>query len=715
MAAQRTPADGWLSLTWDDLEEWAGSRSVERGRSYQRGERVKKLAVTDAGELLATVRGSYEPNYTTTVSLKPGKAKSLASNCTCPVGLNCKHAVAVIAEYLDAVAKGRAVAKTDGNDPRWADLDDPEDSEDEGDDEYEDEGYDDEYDPPPARPSRTPRPAKAKRTSATDADIEQYIRAKSQGELADLVVSFTHRFPELHTEFKERLALMSGDVSRIVIEARKEIRRITAEEAWRSGWTGEGHTPDYGPIRNRFERLLELGHPDEVVALGREFIREGQEQIGRSDDEGDTAMGFTKVMPVIFRAVASSSLSPPERLLFAIDAVLEDEYDALGDGVNEVLEAKWKPADWSAVADQLAKRLTAKATGEDSFTRDYRRRQVARWLTRALAEAGRDAELEPLYEKEAQATGSYEEIVGFYLQKGRLDDAAKWARDGIAATASKWPGIADHLAATLCDLAAKQKQWDVLAAHAAFKFFAQPHRGGFVELVQAAKKAGVEKPVREAALRFLETGAMPYRLNTSTAKAKPAPAKPSTAVRKASEPRRVVPPSRVSIDPDWPLPVPDYLEPMLEPRVRFHDEPRPRLDVLLDMAIAAKDPAEVLKWYDAMRAKLKGNRDYYTGVGYADRVAKAVADTHPERALEIYAAALNAQLPNASPSAYEAAAGYLKKLRPIYEKLKRAAEWDALVAGIREKYRNRPKFMETLDKMQGSRTTIVDAVRKKKK
>jgi len=202
MAKQPAPGDGWLSLTWDDLEEWAGGRSVERGRTYQRGGRVKNLAVTDAGELLATVRGSYEPNYTTTAALKPGKAKSLSSNCTCPVGLNCKHAVAVIAEYLDAVAKGRVVAKTDGNDPRWAELDEAEEHDEEGYDEYEEDEYGDGYDPPPAKPSRPPRPVKAKPTSTTDADIEQYIRAKSQGELADLLVSLTHRFPELRTELE---------------------------------------------------------------------------------------------------------------------------------------------------------------------------------------------------------------------------------------------------------------------------------------------------------------------------------------------------------------------------------------------------------------------------------------------------------------------------------------------------------------------------------
>src|ERR1039457_4826939 len=27
--------DGWTALSWDDLAEWAGSRSVDRGRKYQ--------------------------------------------------------------------------------------------------------------------------------------------------------------------------------------------------------------------------------------------------------------------------------------------------------------------------------------------------------------------------------------------------------------------------------------------------------------------------------------------------------------------------------------------------------------------------------------------------------------------------------------------------------------------------------------------------------
>ena len=158
--------------------------------------------------------------------------------------------------------------------------------------------------------------------------------------------------------------------------------------------------------------------------------------------------------------------------------------------------------------------------------------------------------------------------------------------------------------------------------------------------------------------------------------------------------------------------MPDYLIPLLRKPGRYDPGPRPHLDVLLDMAIAAKQPDEVLRWFDKMRSK-DGREPYYSSSSaYADRVADAVASTHPERAIEIYLAGLNAQLPHAQQSAYEAAAGYLKKLRPIYESLGRASEWHALLASIREKYRNRPRFMEILDGLEGR--TIVQGSRKRR-
>jgi uncharacterized Zn finger protein len=169
----------------------------------------------------------------------------------------------------------------------------------------------------------------------------------------------------------------------------------------------------------------------------------------------------------------------------------------------------------------------------------------------------------------------------------------------------------------------------------------------------------------------------------------------------------------VKIESSWPLPVPDYLLPLSERPGRYDRAPRPHLDILLQMAIAAKRPDEVLRWFDKMRSEPRHAGSYEGPLGHADRVAEAVSTAYPERALEIYQAALNAQLPHAQFSAYEAAVGYLRKLRPLYESLGRPGDWSALLTSIREKYRNRPRFMELLDGLDGR--TIVQSTRSRRK
>jgi uncharacterized Zn finger protein len=732
----------WTKLTWDDLERWAGSRSVSRGRTYQRGGRVRDLNISQAGELLATVMGGAR--YVTTVALSPGRKRpSLESVCTCPVGASgCKHAVAVVAEYLQAIADGRDVPAASEDDPRWAKLDSDRAQQDEWDDE-DDEGSwneDEDEDADSVRPVRKGRGSStpARRQAGIvnwDDKIEQHLRAKSQAELADLVWSLVRRFPEIYQEFRERIALQEGDVGRLVAEARREIRQVTSETAWQNDWTGEGHIPDYSKIRHRFERLLELGHADDVVSLGRELIAQGLRQIGEAHDEGDTATAFAECLPVVFQAVTRSSLSGPERLLFAIDAELDDDYDALSDSTEALFDAPAHSQDWSVVADTLAQRLKTSSAREeraaaDSFSRHYARDRVTNWIATALENAGRDQELRALYESEARATGSYERLVRFLLEQKHFEDAERWAREGISATCEKLPGIAASLAASLCEVAQKRKQWDVVAAHAAFKFFSDhPGPSTFDELVKAAKKAGVEEPVRAAALRFLETGALPYQVivpppAAATVKGKSTQSlvkKRGTAIqsktRPAAPPPEPTPAAaiRVKIEPQWPLPFPDYLIPFLDRPGRYNPAPRPHLEVLLEMALAAKHPDEVLRWFDKMQSAPRGP-GYYQGpygYGYSDRVAEAVSAAYPERAIAIYTAALNVQLPHAQQSSYESAAAYLRKLRPIYESLNRASEWTALVASIREKYRNRPRFMDLLDGLEGR--SIVQSARTRRK
>jgi uncharacterized Zn finger protein len=84
----------------------------------------------------------------------------------------------------------------------------------------------------------------------------------------------------------------------------------------------------------------------------------------------------------------------------------------------------------------------------------------------------------------------------------------------------------------------------------------------------------------------------------------------------------------------------------------------------------------------ALRPRARAGSFYGFG-SYADRVAAAVAEAHPERALEIYRGCVDSNLTQASISAYETVAAYLKKMHPILKSLDCGPEWNDLVAKIR--------------------------------
>jgi len=55
MPKKKARLDRFSDQTWNDIEEWASSKIVSRGKSYQRQGRVSDLAVTDDGGLIAWV------------------------------------------------------------------------------------------------------------------------------------------------------------------------------------------------------------------------------------------------------------------------------------------------------------------------------------------------------------------------------------------------------------------------------------------------------------------------------------------------------------------------------------------------------------------------------------------------------------------------------------------------------------------------------------
>lgn len=286
MARKRKQADPFEALTWNDLTDWAGSKIVSRGKNYQRNGYVKDLARTPDGNLVAWVDGTER--YATRVFFEDDELESI---CSCPYWDTCKHAVAVVIEYLKRVENNRCVPKAKKGDDRLELL--------------EDENLDDE-----------PNDDENAMSEDMRQDIDGFLKNKTKAQLIDLIHELTEQYPEMARDLSDRKQLVSGNTKTLVARLRREIRDIGDEPGWQNYWQGQGFTPDYSGIRKKLETLIKTGHVDEVLTLGRELIRTGIRQVEESHDQGETAMEIADCMPVIVGALDRSSLDAAEKLLW---------------------------------------------------------------------------------------------------------------------------------------------------------------------------------------------------------------------------------------------------------------------------------------------------------------------------------------------------------------------------------------------------------------
>ncbi len=92
-----------------DLARAVGAGALSRGRSYARGGHVRCLDWLEeptrlVGEVQGTARAPYEVTVLFTAT---SRGAAVSARCTCPVGVNCKHAVAVL-YAADVVVSGSA-------------------------------------------------------------------------------------------------------------------------------------------------------------------------------------------------------------------------------------------------------------------------------------------------------------------------------------------------------------------------------------------------------------------------------------------------------------------------------------------------------------------------------------------------------------------------------------------------------------------------------
>lgn len=637
-SADNGDRDWWAALRWDDLEQWVGARVLGRGRNYHKQGRILAVARRSDGTLLGRVVGGAL--YTTRVTRPAGSAPAiLSSNCSCPYGSDCKHAVALVLEYLDRLESGREVPEELPDAPAG----DP------GAQYDEDSVFltDDEF--------GASEEEVGERTDAPTTG--EYLNGLSKDELIDLVEDLAAASEEGSRLLETRTRISQGDAASIARAARAELRRVAAEPGWRNNWTGEGHTPDYSHVTAHLASLLAAGEADLVLELGREILKTGTDHVEQSDDEGDTACEVAESLGPVWQAVNRSSLSPAERTLWLIDRILEDEYELCGT-CPEVDAWEADATAWSEVADAILTRLDEDDIDEQAEDREwvanYARDSLTRWAVEALDRAGREDEATALCVREAPLTHSYQRAVERLLAAERFEEAQRLALEGIARTEDRWAGIASTLRESLREIATHDGDAGRAAAFVADGFFFSPSLERYRQLREAAEQAEAWPAVRQAVLDALTTGAVP--------------------------------------DPEQGWPLPDTGAPSVEGHLA---QQAPWPELLTEIALEEGDHDRALEWYrELMR---EGPRWGLAAI--SERVAAEVATTHPDRAIEIWQQFAAEAIDRKNRGAYEEALRYLRPIRDLLTKLGRRDEWESCLADLRATYPRRRALLETLGRL----------------
>ena len=649
-------SDPFHDLDWATLEDWTGTKTLNRGKQYQRDGQVHDLVRSANGAVVAWVDGTRR--YATAVYFDDG----LVSECTCPVGISCKHAVAVVLEYLAQCEKKIAVPSLlagdrrcmlpgilTGTDPAQVLPGIP-------------------GGPVPVRP---PFPdAGSAKSQKTAAPLRKYLEKMKKEELIGLIHELAEEFPEVEQELSDRRAVARAD-SRPLFEALlADIDDLTQEEAWSNSWTGESEGPDYSPVLTRMELLLAMGQPDLVVEAGGLLLKKGTAQIETGDDEaGETHGEIASCMDVVFAALRRSSRPAHERMLFAIHAKLDDEF-SLCEGAEDFLHETWPATGWSLVADSLLCELdTCRITsGNDNFSGKYRRDNVTGWIVTALDNAGRVEEATALCVAEVDLTENYVRLVRRFIRLGQRDEAVRWIRQGIEPARKISRGIAYELKVIRREIWESEGDWLHVAGLRAGEFLCDPSYDTYCQMKSAAEKAGVWDKVKDPIMQYLTSGCVPSVKRNGTTK--------GPLIFGA------LPDSGLFDQSIWKI------------------QDAPFFTILIDRAIASRQMEEAVMWFDRFRKERIGPGWHF----YPEaRLWDATADRFPERALQFWMACAEQEAGTAQPKGYENAVRYLKKIHVLMEKQGRNEEWVAYLTGVRNEHFRKKKFLGMLDVMEGKK------------
>ncbi len=675
----------WEGLAWTDISDHFDDRTTERGRRYGEGGNVESLwATADGRNLLAVVHGTYE--YKTLVALENGRKKgsfALDSTCSCPVGSDCKHGVAVIAKFLDLLAKNTSIPPcTELEDDTWETFsmdgkrkvlkidfdefeDDDDDFWDDGEHDWDDDEDEDDYEPPPKR--RKSKAESAKSTSKKDDPVEALkskLNSKSHDALVDIMLGLYNEYNDVREHFKQEAFAESlsktGGLDKLVDKAIQLIDKGFKGASYDYDYYNRYHGPsgpDLDPVGKVVKQFKRFDDPLPAIdRIARRLIEKGCQYVEQSGAEETDEIDcvFYGMVDVLL----ASKSAPVDMILWSHEISSLGEYDLGGYAVRKIQEHAWPVKAWSGVADAM-------------LLQNRDKKMENRWGLRTIVEtldkANRQKEATDLLRKEATSSWDCELLADRLINSGLLDEAEKLVlrqqAGALKNNERRHFHYRDDWIDKLKTIAEKRKDWASLASFQAADFFERPSRNNIEPLIKAAKKLKVEPIVRQAVQEFLRTGEFPEFVAKSLAGEKSTPKD-----KKA-----------------WPIP---FFTFQTDKR-----KPEPLLDLLCEWAIDENRPKDVLHWFDECSKHKSKRRDISLR-----EVADAISDMYPDRAFRIYRDQAEHEME--ATRNYPEAVRMLRKAQKALEKSGRSAEWPKIIEEVRTTHRRKSSLMKQLNEFE---------------
>jgi hypothetical protein len=205
-------------------------------------------------------------------------------------------------------------------------------------------------------------------------------------------------------------------------------------------------------------------------------------------------------------------LIPADKLIWALDAVLEDQFE-LCEAFAEYLYRRHPQTAWHTLADRLLARLhglkdTPRAPMISAATTNVTGSAIGPSMP--WSKPAERTEIIPLCIAEARKTGSFDRLVKRLMAARRYEDAEKWIQEGLRDHRRKMARHRAGLRDKLREIRTLEQNWPAVAALQVEEFVRRPSRPAFTECQKACGKAKVWPKVRESLLCYLETGELPW-------------------------------------------------------------------------------------------------------------------------------------------------------------------------------------------------------------